>query len=118
MNKLTQGQYRTLKLGSVVILVSGMVGDIVTTHIGLTRFDAREANPIAKWFMAELGNPLGFIVLSAIVFVAVVSVSATFEEYYDGWLGQWASIATVAGVGVIQTFVAVWNTLLILSMAA
>jgi len=99
-----------LRLGekaACFVAVVGVLGDQVSTRLGLMRPGVSESNPFASWLMVRgLWLPFDLALLSFTVLASFVSARAV------GPRERWLFLLAPVVFGVVRLVAAVWNFLL------
>jgi len=95
---------------SYLLATAGILGDHLSTRLGLTKPYAYETNPYAIWLM-EKGIWLPFDLL---LLLAMVWFSFTIMRRWT-FRGRWAVLAVPVLVGSARLCSAIWNLHLYLS---
>ena len=101
---------RLLEKTAYLVATVGILGDHLSTRLGLTNPDVYEANPYTIWLM-QRGNWLTFDLL---LLMATVGIPALIMRRWTS-KGRWVILTFPALLGSTRLCVAIWNLIQYLS---
>jgi len=101
---------RLLEKTAYLVATVGILGDHLSTRLGLTNPDGYEANPHTIWLMRR-GNWLTFDLL---LLMATVGIPALIMRRWT-FKGRWVILTFPALLGFTRLCVAMWNLVQYLS---